>query len=246
MSNPEEEAMPALLGGPRLRSERFSPRWDFGEEERAHLMEVMDRAPTTWRDGFKIREFVEGVKKLYGVKSVIATSSGTASVHAALGALNPDPGMEVVTTPVTDIGTLVGILQHNLIPVFADWDADSFNTDPAEIERCITDRTCAILVVHLFGNPCDMGRVMEIARRRNIPVIEDCAQAHLATIGGRTVGSIGELGCFSLGLKTLTTGQGGFVTTNDYALAARVRGFLSKGSEKVGEDWLPYSRLGAF
>ncbi|MGH8046920.1 MAG: DegT/DnrJ/EryC1/StrS family aminotransferase [Chthoniobacterales bacterium] len=251
MSSPEEiigtdPDLPAILGGSPVRTEKFSPRWNFGDEEKAQLMEVMDRAPRTWRDGFKIREFVKGVQRLYGVKSVIATNSGTAAVHAALGGLNPDPGMEVITTPVTDIGTLIGILQHNLIPVFADWDAHSFNTDPADIERKITDRTCAILVVHLFGNPCDMARIMEIARRRNIPVIEDCAQAHLATVGGKTVGAIGDLGCFSLGLKTLTTGQGGFVTANDPSLAARVRGFLSKGSVKVGEEWHPYSRLGAF
>ena len=236
----------AIHGGAPVRTEKFAPRWSFGDEEKAQLIEVMDRAPNEWRKGFKIREFTKGLQNIYGVRHVIASSSGTASVHAALGALNPDPGQEVITTPVTDIGTLIGILQHNLIPVFADWDAHSFNTDPAEIERKITARTCAILVVHLFGNPCDMDRIMEIASRRGIPVIEDCAQAHLASVGGRMVGSIGDIGCFSLGLKTLTTDQGGFITVNNDDLAARIRGFLSKGSVKTGDTWHPYSRLGAF
>jgi dTDP-4-amino-4,6-dideoxygalactose transaminase len=246
MSPSEESELLAIDGGAPVRTRPFAPRWNFDDAEKAQVLEVMDRAATAWRSGFKVREFTQALAKRYGVRQVIATSSGTASVHAAIGALNPEPGSEVITTPVTDIGTLVGILQHNLIPVFADWDATSFNSDPADIERRITEKTCAILVVHLFGNPCDMDRIMEIARRHRLPVIEDCAQAHLATVGGRMVGTIGDIGCFSLGLKTLTTDQGGFVTTNDADLAARMRGFLSKGSEKVGETWVPYSRLGAF
>lgn len=245
--NPSKPSEPlAIDGGAPVRTKKFAPRWNFGDEERTQVLEVMDRAATAWRSGFKVREFTAALQSCYGVRNVIATSSGTASVHAALGALNPDPGHEVITTPVTDIGTLVGILQHNLVPVFADWDPASFNSDPADIERRITAKTCAILVVHLFGNPCDMDRIMEIARRHRLPVIEDCAQAHLARVGGKMAGTIGDIGCFSLGLKTLTTDQGGFVTTNDADLAARVRGFLSKGSVKAGENWEPYSRLGAF
>lgn len=240
------EDLPAILGGPPVRTEKFSPRWSFGPEERAQLMEVMDRAPSAWRGGFKVREFTQRLQTVYGLRSVIATSSGTAAVHAAIGALNPDPGREVITTPVTDIGSIIGILQHNLVPVFADWDASAFNTDPAAIEQAITERTCAILVVHLFGTPCDMPRIMEIARRHQLPVIEDCAQAHLATCGGRPVGSFGDIACWSLGLKTLTTDQGGFVSAADPDMAARIRGFLSKGSVKLGEVWEPYSRLGAF
>jgi perosamine synthetase len=246
MNRIDDSGSLALHGGKPVRTAKFSPRWSFGPEEKAQLMEVMDRAPSAWRSGFKVREFTQALQRVYGVRNAIATSSGTAAVHAAIGGLNPNPGQEVITTPVTDIGTLIGILQHNLVPVFADWSPHQFNTDPAEIERLMTDRTCAILVVHLFGNPCDMPRILEIARRRSIPVIEDCAQAHLAEIGGRKVGTFGDIGCWSLGLKTLTTDQGGFVTTDSPDLAARIRGFLSKGSVKVGETWQPYSRLGAF
>ena len=126
---------------------------------------------------------------------------------------------------------MLGIILHNAIPVFADWDPETLNTDPADIERRITPRTRAILAVHLYGNPCDMGPILEIARAHDLPVIEDCSQAHLAEYRGQLVGTIGDIGCFSLGGKTLTTDQGGMIITNDEPLARRAMGFSRKGSE---------------
>ncbi len=241
-----EAAALAINGGEKLRPTPFGPRWVFGEEERAALSAVMDRAPRAWRNGEKVREFVTAFQSVFGVRGAIATGSGTAAVHAALGALDPEPGAEVITTPATDIGTIVAILQHNLIPVFADWGPDDFNTDPAEIERVITDRTAAIVVVHLFGFPCDMDAIMAIARRHGVPVVEDCAQAHLAEFAGKKVGTFGDLAAWSFGLKTLSTDQGGMVSAAQPELSAAARGFLSKGSVKVGGEWTPYSRLGTF
>jgi dTDP-4-amino-4,6-dideoxygalactose transaminase len=236
----------AVDGGAPVRDRPFGPRWAFDDAERRQLMEVIDRAPSEWRSGFKVRELTGLLSEAYGVPHAVAVNSGTAALHAAIGALDFDPADEIITTPVTDVGTVIGCLQQNLIPVFVDWDPVAFNMDPADIERKITERTRAILVVHIFGNPCDMDAIMAIARRRGLAVIEDCAQAHLALYDGRLVGTFGDIACFSTGMKTLTTGQGGFLLTANGDLAARIRGFVGKGSEWDGEKWLPYARLGAF
>ena len=174
---------------------------------------------------------MEAVAKRHGVKYALSTDSGSGAIHSAVGAYDFEPGDEIITTPVTDIGTVQGILLQNLIPVFADWDANTLNTEPADIERKITDRTRAILVVHLFGNPCDMDEIMEVARRHDLPVIEDCPQAHLAEYKGRTVGTIGDLGCFSMGGKLLSLGSGGMIITDNEQLARRAKGHSRKGSE---------------
>lgn len=221
----------AIDGGEPLRSQPFGPKWIFGDEERRHLMEVMDNATDGWRSGFKVRAFADAFATLHGAQYAVATTTGTGAIHAAVAAVNPEPGDEVITTPITDIGSVLGIILHNAIPVFADWDPETLNTDPADIERRITPRTRAILVVHLYGNPCDMGPILEIGRAHNLPVIEDCSQAHLAEYRGQLVGTIGDIGCFSLGGKTLTTDQGGMVITNDEPLARRAMGFSRKGSE---------------
>jgi len=236
----------AMEGGMPVRARAFGPRWIFDETDRQQVMEVLDRAPWEWRQGYKVREFSGLFAHSYGMRNAIPTGCGTSAIHAAIGALNPSPMDEIITTPVTDIGSVIGILMHNLIPVFVDWDPAAFNMDPADIERKITERTRAILVVHIFGNPCDMDSIMRIATRHSLPVIEDCAQAHFAEFNGRMIGSFGHMACFSMSLKTLTTDQGGFVLTNDDALAAKVRGFLSKGSEQIRGVWEPYWRLGTY
>jgi len=236
----------AMEGGLPVRARAFGPRWIFDETDRQQVMEVLDRAPWEWRQGYKVREFSGLFAQSYGMKNAIPTGCGTSAIHAAIGALNPSPMDEIITTPVTDIGSVIGILMHNLIPVFVDWAPSAFNICPADIERKITERTRAILVVHIFGNPCDMDSIMRIAKRHSLPVIEDCAQAHFAEFNGRMIGSFGDMACFSMSLKTLTTDQGGFVLTNDDALAAKARGFLSKGSEQIRGVWEPYWRLGTY
>ena len=221
----------AVDGGAPLRSQPFGPKWIFSDEERRHLMDVMDNATDGWRSGFKVRAFADAFATLHSAQYAVATTSGTGAIHAAVAAVNPEPGDEIITTPTTDIGSVLGIILHNAIPVFADWDPETLNTDPADIERRITPRTRAILAVHLYGNPCDMGPILEIGRAHNLPVIEDCSQAHLAEYRGQLVGTIGDMGCFSLGGKTLTTDQGGMIITNNEPLARRAMGFSRKGSE---------------
>tara|TARA_R110002049_G_C9170348_1_gene561889 strand:+ start:4383 stop:6686 length:2304 start_codon:yes stop_codon:yes gene_type:complete len=236
----------AIDGGEPYRTKPFGPRWVFGDDDFAELKSVMERAPSAWRTGHKVREFIQDFQTLFNVKNGVATGCGTSAVHAAVAALDAEPGDEIITTPATDIGSVIGILQQNLVPIFVDWDKDTFNMAPADIERKITDRTRAILVVHLFGFPCDMTAIRDLATRYRLPIIEDCAQAHLAEHNGSKVGTFGEYATYSFGLKTLSTDQGGMVTTPDPDLAALVRGFLSKGSTKIGDNWVPYHRLGSY
>jgi len=217
----------AIDGGMPVRTEPFKGNFIFDNNERQHLMEVMDN----WNSNFKVKALTDAFEKKYGVDYAIATSSGSGAIHSAVAALNLEPGDEIITTATTDIGGVQGIVLQNLIPVFADWDADTFNTDPADIENRITGRTGGIIVTHLFGNPCDMDEIMSIARKHDLPVIEDCAQAHLAKYKGKLVGTIGDIGCFSLGGKTLTTGGGGMIITNNRELAARAIGHSLKGAE---------------
>jgi perosamine synthetase len=166
---------------------------------------------------------------LLGAKYGYACSSGTAAVHTAIAALDPEPGDEIVTSPITDMGALAPIIYQTAIPVFADVDPETYNITAESIERALSPKTKAIIVTHLFGNPAEMGPIMELARSRGIPVIEDCAQAFLATYGGAHVGTMGTIGCFSLQQgKHITCGEGGLVVTDDEALARRMYLFINK------------------
>jgi perosamine synthetase len=163
------------------------------------------------------------------VPSACTTTSGTAAIHAAVAAVDPEPGDEIITTPITDMGGIVPILYQGAIPVFADVDPRTYNVTAETIAPRITRRTRAIVVTHLFGNPCDMDPIMELAEDHGLPVIEDCAQAYLATYRGRLVGTIGHVGCFSLQQgKHMTAGEGGIVITRYDALARRMRLFHDK------------------
>ena len=140
-----------------------------------------------------------------------------------------EPGDEIVTTSVTDMGAITPILYQGAIPVFADVDPRTCNVTAETIEARLSDRTRAVIVTHLFGNPCEMEAIEALAQRRGIAVIEDCAQAFLATSGGRPVGTIGTLGCFSLQQgKHITTGEGGLVVSGDEALARRCFLYINK------------------
>ena len=226
----------AINGGKPLRTKPFGPRWIFGEDDKRQLVEVIDNANNHgWRNRIKVKAFEEAFAKKHGVKHAKAVNTGTGACHTAIATIDPEPGDEVITTPVTAHGTFTGIVLQNAIPIFADMDPETFNIDPDDIERKITDRTRAIMVVHLFGNPCDMDAIMAIGRSHGIPVIEDCSQAHLAQYQGRLVGTIGDIGVFSLGGKTLTTDQGGMIVTDNDELAERARDFSSGGSNSFGD-----------
>jgi dTDP-4-amino-4,6-dideoxygalactose transaminase len=176
-----------------------------------------------------VATFAEEFAGVVGAHHASACSSGTAAIHAAVAALNPEPGEEIVTSPITDMGALAPILYQGAIPVFADVDPRTGNITASTIADRLSDRTKGIIVTHLFGNPCEMGEIMDLADTHGLPVVEDCAQAPLATSGGRTVGTIGSIGCFSLQQgKHMTSGEGGVVVTDDEDLARRIRLFIDK------------------
>ena len=202
---------------------------DFGEEELALLEEVMASGTLTATKGRMVADLAAAFTAQLGARHATACSSGTAAIHAAIAAIDPEPGDEIITTPVTDMGALAPILYQGAIPVFADVDPATANVTADTIAARLSDRTRAIVVTHLFGNPCDMAAIMALADERGLPVIEDCAQAYLATVDGRKVGTIGTIGCFSLQQgKHITTGEGGLVVTDDDALARRMKLFVDK------------------
>jgi dTDP-4-amino-4,6-dideoxygalactose transaminase len=176
------------------------------------------------------QEFAAYCQAAHGV----GVNSGTSALHLALLAAGIGPGDEVITVPYTFFATVAAIGYAGATPVFVDIDPRTFNIDPAQIESCITSKTRAILPVHLYGQPADMDPILEIARRRNLIVIEDAAQAHGAEYKGRRVGAIGDIGCFSFyPTKNLgATGEGGMVVTNDPEYARKTRLLRDLGQEQ--------------
>lgn len=216
----------------RLPSDQEASGRSLGAEELALLREVIESGVLTSTKGQQVRCFEEQFADLLGVGFAVACASGTAAIHTAVAAIDPEPGEEIVTTPITDMGALSPILYQGAIPVFADVDPETANVTAATIDAACSDRTRAIVVTHLFGQPCDMSAIDEVARRRGIPIIEDCAQAYLAESGGRRVGTFGAVGCFSLQQgKHVTTGEGGVVVTDDADLARCMRRFVNKAWE---------------
>ncbi len=213
----------------RLPSDQDSSGRNLGEAELAFLQEVIESGTLTATKGRMVKLFAEEFARILGARHATACSSGTAAIHAAVAALDPEPGDEIVTSPITDMGALAPILYQGAIPVFADVDPRTGNVTADTIAARLGDRTKAIVVTHLFGNPCEMREIMALADRHQLPVVEDCAQAYLATSSGRPVGTIGAIGCFSLQQgKHVTSGEGGLIVTNDDHLARRVRLFVDK------------------
>jgi len=222
----------AVEGGKPVRATPFPRRKTYGLEEAYEVLDALNSQNLFFATGKKVYQFLKELCNLYGVRHAIASTSGTSAIHVALGALNLEPGSEVITTPISDMGTVAPIVLQNCIPVFADVDPGTFNLDSDDVERRITDKTRAIIVVHCWGQPADMDRFVEIAKKYNVSVIEDCAQAHLTHYKGRLAGTIGDLGAFSLQQsKHMTCGDGGVTITNDDDLAKRAALFVDKGCD---------------
>lgn len=203
---------------------------DLGKEELEFVRQALESGTLFSPKGTFVKKLENAFAARYGVKQAHACSSGSAAVHCAMGALNPNPGDEVITTPITDMGALTTILFQGAIPVFCDVDADSYNVTAGTIEARITPRTKAVIVTHLFGVPCDMDPIMELCNAKGIPIIEDCAQAFDATYKGKPVGTFGKMGCFSFQQgKHMTTGDGGILITNDEEWGRRAYLFINKG-----------------
>jgi len=208
----------------------------FGAEEKKELMDVIEngalfRYGTPGVDGFqgKVATFEKEMAEQLGHKHVVATSSGTGSLMCCLAALGIGMGDEVIVPGYTFIASISTIIQMNAIPVLAEID-ESLTIDPDKIEALITPKTKAIVPVHMLGNPCNMDKIMEIAKKHNLYVIEDCCQAVGASYKGKRVGTIGNMGAYSLNVfKTITTGDGGFVGCSDDELYERAFGYHDQG-----------------
>ncbi len=200
--------------------------------ERAYVLDCME---TNWVSslGSYLPKFEDTFSELSGAKHGVSCSSGTAAIHLALEALNITTGDEVIIPAFTLIVSANMVCLAGAIPVLADVCPDTWCIDPAKIEEKITPRTKAIMVVHMYGQPCEMDAILEIARRHNLRVIEDAAQAHGATYQGQVVGGIGDVGVFSFyGNKILTTGEGGMLVTNDEKISDRAKLLRNQAFEK--------------
>jgi dTDP-4-amino-4,6-dideoxygalactose transaminase len=220
----------------------FCLPWTDGRE----IRQVTEAVRSGWlTTGPKVAQFEERIRRLVQARHAVALNSCTAALHLSLAAAGVGRGDEVVTSPYTFAATGESILYLGARPVLADIDPRTLNLDPRAAEAALTRRTRAIVPVHIAGLPCDMKMLMGLARRRRIKVIDDAAHALGTWVGGRPIGSISDLTCFSFyATKNLTTGEGGMVTTDDPDLAARVRRLSLHGLSR--DAWKRYTRTGSW
>jgi dTDP-4-amino-4,6-dideoxygalactose transaminase len=223
----------AIAGGEPAKKTPYGSGKRYGSEELQELKEALDQNSLFYAHGRKVHELEEEFARFCGTRFAIATSSGTASIHTAMIALGISPGDEVITSPITDMGSVIAILFQGGVPVFADINPETHVLSPEAVEAAITPRTRAVLAVHLWGNACDLDRLGEICRRRQLHLIEDCAQAYCCQYNGRYTGTFGIAGCFSLNeFKHISCGDGGLVITDDEELAIRLRLATDKGYDR--------------
>ena len=245
MSNAWENERLAIAGGPRAVTERMPNATVMGLSEYLGLARVLWSGNLGRVDGQVVKQLEAAFVRAYGVRHAVASTSGTAALHVALAAVNPEPYAEVITSSITDMGSVIPILACGCRPVFADVDPQTGNLTADSIAAKVTPRTRAILLVHLFGRPAaDLPAIRDLADRHGLALIEDCSQAHLAEYGGGQIGTFGHLGCFSFQQsKQMTSGEGGVTLTNDPMLAERAALFTDKGWAR-GEQTRRYLFLG--
>lgn len=206
-------------------------RW--GDPERERLDSLFDQSSLLYWKGPQTTLLTQRFQEHCPLKYVMTCSSGTAALHIAVGAAGIAPGDEVITSPITDMGTVIGVLYQQAVPVFADLGAATYNLDPASVEKHVTSKTKAIIAVHLGGNPCDMAALRAIADKHNLVLIEDCAQAWGAMYQGKPIGTLGHIACWSLqDSKHITCGDGGIVASNDERFGPLLQRFGDKGFDR--------------
>jgi len=228
----------AILGGEPVRKNKSWPKWPYCDQK------VVDSVVKTTKSGIWCRiqsasgtvpTFEKKFAALIGAKFCVATGSGTQALHTCVEALGIGPGDEVITSPYTDPGTISSILTARALPVMADLDCESYQLDPDDVEKKINENTRAIMPVHLGGQAADMGRIMEIAKKHDLKVIEDAAQAHLAEYKGNKLGTIGDVGCFSFqSSKTIACGEGGGIVGNNEELMDKCYTVHNHGTSRRG------------
>lgn len=234
----------AIKGGQPIRTQLFPAYNTIGREEKSAVMKVLDTGNLSqylgafhpdFYGGPVVNEFEGNWATAFGCKYAVTVNSNTSGLFTAIGAIGIQPGDEVIVSPYSMSASAVAPLIYGGIPVFADIDPVTFCMDPKSIRASVTPRTKAILIVHIFGHPADMDAIMDIAKEFNLYVIEDCAQAPMAKYKGRYVGTIGDLGIFSLNYhKHIHTGEGGVIISNNDGLIERCQLIRNHGENIVG------------
>ena len=230
------DAKPALFGGKPVRTEPF-PSWPvFDQSEEQALLNTLRTGHWFRGSGKNVNRFEEAFAELMGARFCVGTSSGTSALLTSLNVLGVGPGAEVILPPFTFVACVNAILMLNALPVFVDTDPETFQMDAGKIEAAITERTAAIMPVHLGGNAADLDAILSLGRKHKLAVVEDACQAHLAEWRHRKLGTFGDTGCFSFqASKNLTGGEGGAILTAngelaDKCFAAQNSSFPRKGS----------------
>jgi perosamine synthetase len=230
----EPAAKLALEGGTKAVQKPCPLGLRWGEPERQRLDALLQQENLTYWKGPQTTLMLERFKEGCPVKYAQPCSSGTAALHIAVAAAGIGLGDEVITSPITDIGTVIGVLYQQAVPVFADLGAGTYNLDPADVQRRITPKTKAIIAVHLCGNPCDLRALKAIADKHKLVLIEDSCQAWGAKYHGRPIGTVGHMTCFSLqNTKHITCGDGGIVGSNDERFGPLLQKFGDKGMDRI-------------
>jgi len=224
---------PAILGGQKIHTTGWSdwPLWNPATDE-ARLLEVIRSG--VWSRSRTVTEFEQKWAEVIGAKRCLTTVNGTNALICAIKNLDIGAGDEVITTPFTFIATTISILQNGAIPVFADIDPSTLQIDPKKIEEKITPRTRAIVPVHIYGLPADMEKIMSIAKKHNLLVVEDACQAWLAEINHKKVGTFGDAGCFSFqNSKHCPMGEGGAIVSDNEEYMDRCYSYHNFGGLKI-------------
>jgi perosamine synthetase len=209
----------------------------YGKLELKYVTEALESDNLFYFGGKKTEKLLERIKSYFGVRYSSVMSSGTAAIHCAVAALEIPPGNEIITSAITDMGTVIGILYQNLIPVFADVDPHTYNITAESIKKVLTPKTKALIVVHLAANSAEMDQILTLAKEHNIYVIEDCAQAYGAKYKGKYVGTLGDMGCYSLNAyKHISAGDGGFVITNNEEYQSKLTNYADKYYDRTNKS----------
>lgn len=249
----------AIKGGEKYREEPFMD-WPMFDEREIESVTKVIRSGKWWRfsygEGVEFKEkssgsdraqiaiFQEEFAKYQNSKYCLACANGTAALEIALKAIGIGPGDEVIVPSYTYVGSATSVLQVNAVPIFVDIDPDTYNIDPGRVLEAITEKTKAIMPVHFAGQPADMDKMMEIAERYNLFIVEDAAHAHGSEWRGKRVGAIGNVGAFSFqSSKNVASGEGGAILTNNKEIAKLCDSYIWHGRE-IGKPWYEHYRLG--
>lgn len=225
-----QDTKPAILGGPKAHPKGF-PGWPvFDKTEETALTEILKSKSWGRLNGQKVAAFEQEYGNLFGAKHCLGVSSGTSALYTILGAMDIGPGDEVIMPVYTFVATYNVAVLNYALPIFVDTDIESFQIDANKIEPAITKETKVIMPVHIGGSPADIDKILEVANKAQIPVLEDACQAHLAEWRGKRVGNFGLAGAFSFqSSKNLNTGEGGAIITNDEQFAQTCYRFHNQG-----------------